>query len=50
MNLSLRWLADYVETGVMPKEFCDRITMSGSKVEGFAEEADYISNVVVGGF
>ncbi|HPR40709.1 MAG TPA: phenylalanine--tRNA ligase subunit beta, partial [Oscillospiraceae bacterium] len=48
MNLSLRWLADYVETGVAPKEFCDRITMSGSKVEGFAEEADYISNVVVG--
>lgn len=48
MNLSLRWLADYVETGVGPKEFCDRMTMSGSKVEGFSAEADFLSNVVVG--
>ncbi len=48
MNLSLRWLADYVETGVEPKEFCDRMTMSGSKVECFAKEADFLSNVVVG--
>jgi len=48
MNLSLRWLADYVETGIEPKEFCDRMTMSGSKVECFAKEADFLSNVVVG--
>ncbi len=48
MDLSLRWLADYVETGVTPKQFCDAMTMSGSKVECFNEEADYISNVVVG--
>ena len=48
MDLSLRWLSDYVETGVTPKQFCDAMTMSGSKVECYNEEADYISNVVVG--
>jgi len=48
MDLSLRWLADYVDTGVSPKEFCDAMTMSGSKVEGWSEECDYLSNVVVG--
>ena len=48
MDLSLRWLADYVETGVTPKQFCDAMTMSGSKVEGYETEADYITNCVVG--
>ena len=48
MDLSLRWLADYVDTGVTPKQFCDAMTMSGSKVEGYAAEADYLTNVVVG--
>ena len=33
MDLSLRWLADYVETGVTPKQFCDAMTMSGRSVE-----------------
>ena len=48
MDLSLRWLGDYVETGVTPKQFCDAMTMSGSKVECYSEEADYITNCVVG--
>lgn len=48
MDLSLRWLSDYVETGVSPKEFCDAMTMSGSKVEGYSTEGDYLSNCVVG--
>ncbi len=48
MDLSLRWLADYVDTGVTPKQFCDAMTMSGSKVECYNTEADYISNCVVG--
>lgn len=48
MDLSLRWLADYVDTGVTPKQFCDTMTMSGSKVECYNTEADYISNCVVG--
>lgn len=48
MDLSLRWLSDYVDTGVTPKQFCDEITMSGSKVEGYSTECDYLKNVVVG--
>lgn len=48
MDLSLRWLADYVDTGVTPKQFCDAMTMSGSKVEGYSTECEYLSNVVVG--
>ena len=48
MDLSLRWLGDYVDTGVTPKQFCDAMTMSGSKVECYSEEADFISNCVVG--
>ncbi len=48
MDLSLRWLSDYVETGVTPKQFCDAMTMSGSKVECYNTEADYITNCVVG--
>ena len=44
MDLSLRWLGDYVDTGVTPKQFCDAMTMSGSKVECYSEEADYITN------
>ena len=35
MNLSLRWLADYVQTGVSPKEFCAEMTLSGSKAVNF---------------
>ena len=30
MNLSLKWLADYVDCGVSVKEFCAGMTMSGS--------------------
>lgn len=48
MNLSMRWLKDYVDYNGTPKEFSDAMTMSGSKVEGYARENDEISNVVVG--
>ena len=48
MDLSLRWLSDYVDTGVTPKQFCDAMTMSGSKVEGYEVEGTEIENVVVG--
>ena len=48
MNLSMRWLKDYVDYTGTPKEFSDAMTMSGSKVEGYARENDEISNVVVG--
>ena len=48
MNLSMKWLADYVDVQVSPKQFSDDMTMSGSKVEGFATEGAEIRNVVVG--
>lgn len=49
MNLSMRWLRDYVDIGeVSPREFAEAMTMSGSKVEGFEIEGAEIKNVVVG--
>lgn len=48
MNLSMKWLADYVDCGVSVKEFCAGMTMSGSKVERYDIDGEEISNVVVG--
>ena len=48
MNLSMKWLSDYVDVDVTPKQFSDDLTMSGSKVEGYETEGSEISNVVVG--
>ncbi len=49
MNLSMKWLKDYVDIGDMPmKEYTEGMTMSGSKVEGYKHEGEDISNVVVG--
>lgn len=49
MNLSMKWLADYVKLdGVSTKEYCDRMTDTGSKVETFEVLSDKINNVVVG--
>ena len=48
MDLSMRWLADYVDCDCDIKEFCAKMTMSGSKVESYEQEGDYLSNVVVG--
>ncbi|MCR5718666.1 MAG: phenylalanine--tRNA ligase subunit beta [Oscillospiraceae bacterium] len=48
MNLSLRWLADYVKLDVTPKEFCAAMTLSGSKVEAFEEEKTKLDGFVVG--
>lgn len=48
MNLSMKWLNDYVKIDVPPREFAHRMTMSGSKVEGYEIEGEEISNVVVG--
>lgn len=49
MNLSMKWLSDYVkidETNM--RKYSHALTMSGSKVEGFETEASEITNVVVG--
>ena len=49
MNLSRNWLADYVDVNdINAKDYCDRMTDTGSKVEGFEILGDDISNVVVG--
>ncbi len=48
MNLSMRWLSDFVDIDAKPHDFCEAITMSGSKVEGYTVEGSEISNVIVG--
>lgn len=48
MDLSMRWLADYVDCGCNIKDFIAGMTMSGSKVECYGREGGHLSNVVVG--
>ncbi len=48
MNLSMKWLSDYVTIDEPIKKFCYDMTMTGSKVEGYEVEADYVTNTVVG--
>ncbi len=49
MNLSLEWAKDYVSLdGISPKEYCDRLTATGSKVEGYEILGEDIENVVAG--
>ena len=48
MIISLNWLKDYVDVDVTPKEYSEKLTMSGTKVEGFEVLGDDIQNVVVG--
>ena len=48
MNLSLKWLHDFTNTdGITTKEYCDRMTDTGSKVEGFEVLGEDIQNVKV---
>ncbi len=49
MKVSMEWINELVDiSGVSPKEYSDRMTMSGSKVEGIENPGDEIQNVVVG--
>ena len=48
MNLSMKWLSDFVKLKVEPREFSERMSLSGSKVEGWEIEGEQIKNVVVG--
>lgn len=49
MDLSMKWLGDYIDVSDMPiKEFCSGLTISGSKVERWETEGGEISKVVVG--
>ncbi|MBQ7173416.1 MAG: phenylalanine--tRNA ligase subunit beta [Clostridia bacterium] len=48
MNLSRNWLKDFVNTdGIDNKTYCDRLTITGSKVECFEQIGADIENVVV---
>ena len=48
MDLSIRWLKEFVDIDYQPKEYAERLTMTGSKVEGFTKEGEEISKVVIG--
>ena len=45
----MNWLKDFVSTeGIDIKDYCDKLTYTGSKVEGYEILGDDIKNVVVG--
>lgn len=49
MNLSLNWANDFVDlSGIDAKNYCDRLTATGSKVEGYEILGEDIENVVAG--
>ena len=48
MNLSRKWLNEFVKIDTPDREFAETMTLSGSKVEGTSIEGSEISNVVVG--
>ncbi len=48
MNLSMKWLADFVKPEVPVKQYAADLTMSGSKVEGYEVEGETLKNIVVG--
>ena len=48
MNLSRKWLDEFVHIQADDKEFAEAMTLSGSKVETTADLGAEISNVVVG--
>ena len=47
MNLSRKWLQEFVSLEANDKEFADAMTLSGSKVELTHDLGAEISNVVV---
>lgn len=48
MKVPFKWLKDYVNIEVSPKELADRLTLSGSNVEEVITSGDEIQNVVTG--
>ena len=48
MNLSRKWLNEFVTVTASDKDFSEAMTLSGSKVETFADLGAEITNVVVG--
>ena len=48
MKLSREWLGEDTTIGAPDKEYCDAMTLSGSKVEGWEVTGSEISRIVVG--
>lgn len=49
MNLSMKWLQEFVQLDPMPmREFTEAVTISGSKIEEYKTEGEDIDKVVVG--
>lgn len=48
MLVPVKWLKDYVDFDISPKELGDRLTLSGSKLETVEVSGDEIKNVVTG--
>ena len=48
MNLSRKWLGEFVDVDASDKDFAEIMTMAGSKVETYARLDAEIKNVVVG--
>ena len=48
MNLSRKWLSEFVSVDASDKDFAEAMTLSGSKVELTHDLGAEISNVVVG--
>ncbi len=49
MQLSMKWLADYTDVSdISIKDYCDRMTMTGSKVEGYEALAEDLCGVICG--
>ncbi len=48
MNISMKWLREYVDVDWDIDAFCDAMTMAGTKVETYEELGKEITNVVVG--
>lgn len=49
MNLSMRWLNDYVQldSSLSDRDFCEAMTLSGSKVETYEKEGSELSKIIV---
>lgn len=48
MKVPISWLKEYANIDIGIKEFCDGMTMSGSKVEGYRTHGDEVERVVIG--
>ncbi len=48
MNLSKRWLAEFVQVEDTDRNFAEALTLSGSKVESYEHEGAVLENIVVG--